>query len=122
MMTTILRYGLPLYGRHHEVEMVRGARVLSVQMQGAQLCLWVQWSVGNGEWAVREDGGGGRLLDMKSLPLEWRRFEVVGTGVVMGEPDAGLERVYVGTAVDGEFVWHVFEWVVTASRLNGVTA
>jgi hypothetical protein len=64
------------------ISMPRGALLLSFQDQHGQLCLWA-------------------AVD-PAEPMELRRFRLAGTG----HPIAG--GVYVGTAQQGEFVWHLF--------------
>jgi hypothetical protein len=86
-MKTIYKYivtGLPL---QNKIEMPKGASILSVNMQGADCCMWA-------------------LVDTES-ETEEREFEIVGTG---WELDDKLS--YVGTcfAKDG-FVWHIVEVV-----------
>lgn len=72
------------YDLVHTIEMPKGAQILSIQMQGNQPTLWA-------------------LADL-SAPMEDRRFEIVGTGWIVGE---GFH--HIATYVDGPFVWHVFE-------------
>lgn len=72
------------------VSMPRGAQILSVQMQGAQLCMWA-------------------LVDPEA-PKEVRRFRIVGTGHQFDEAPAHVHR---GTFQmhGGALVFHVFERV-----------
>ena len=86
-MKTIYKYtvtGLPL---QNKIEMPKGASILSVNMQGADCCMWA-------------------LVDTES-ETEEREFEIVGTG---WELDDNMS--YVGTcfAKDG-YVWHIVEVV-----------
>jgi len=66
-----------------------GDRVLLVADQGGHLMLW----------AEQEDG----------RPVPSRQFFVVGTGF---EAPPGME--HVGSAVVGEFVWHVYAEAVSS--------
>ena len=84
-MKTIYKYtvtGLPL---QNKIEMPKGASILSVNMQGADCCMWA-------------------LVDTES-ETEEREFEIVGTGWQIYD-----SMSYVGTcfANDG-FVWHIVE-------------
>jgi hypothetical protein len=84
----VWKYAVPI-GDAFELRMPRGARCLTVQVQGAGLCLWA-------------------LVD-PSAPLETRRFLFRGTG---HEIDYGYaELVWVGTfqLEGGALVFHVFE-------------
>lgn len=69
------------------VMMPEGARVLTVQMQHGELCMWA--------------------LVNPDAPKQRREIEVIGTGNPM--PDA--VRRYIGTAqqLGGQLIWHVFE-------------
>jgi hypothetical protein len=72
-----------------DIEMPKGARVLCVQEQRFQPCIWVHVN--------------------PAQPMERRRFAVVGTG--MAAPESGFN--YIGTfqQAGGQLVWHVFERV-----------
>ncbi len=71
------------------IKLRRGARVLSVQMQGEGMCLWAM---------VDPDAS---LMDT----CVW----IAGTGNPLGENFALME--YAGTVQQGRFVWHVFiDW------------
>lgn len=67
----------------NEIQAVGGGEVVLVAMQGKTLCVWTREYEG--------DGGTDRLV------------RVVGTG---NQHRLGK---HVGSAVDGPFVWHVFE-------------
>ena len=84
-MKTIWKYGIP--ARVTVLDMPSGAEILTIQMQGADLCLWA-------------------LVD-PAQSTETRKFHAYRTGDTA--PDSA-ER-YVGTALasDGSRVWHVFE-------------
>lgn len=70
------------------VEMPRGAKVLTVQMQADRPCLWA-------------------LVNLVDARTDERTFVVVGTG----HPFDPTGREYVGTIQDGSFVWHIWEQV-----------
>lgn len=87
-MKTIYKY--PIRVKDVQViEMPVGARILALQVQGSQPCLWAE-------------------IDM-TVPREKevRTFETWGTG----QPMDSAPRQYVGTyqMSDGEFIWHVYE-------------
>jgi len=85
-MKTIYKYtvtGLPL---QNKIEMPKGASILSVNMQGADCCMWA-------------------LVDTES-ETEEREFEIVNTG---WELDDNMS--YVGTCSVQGFVWHIMEIV-----------
>jgi hypothetical protein len=65
------------------IELPEGAKILHVGMQGIYICLWC-------------------LVDPHAPRVE-RRFKVFGTGEYI---DAGE---YIGTVMEGPYVWHVFE-------------
>ena len=86
-MRSIWKFPLPV-GDFVAISMPAGARVLTVQTQGINACLWA-------------------LVDTDA-PRETRRFRVFGTG----HPVEGVEvDSYVGTIqqLGGALVWHVFE-------------
>lgn len=68
------------------VPMPKGARILTVQMQGRYPCLW----------AVVDPG----------MEREARVFQIIGTGHPTEE---AAFKNYVGTWQDGPMVWHLFE-------------
>jgi hypothetical protein len=70
--------------------MPKGSRILTVQMQGNQPCLWA-------------------LVD-QNAPKVTYHFTIVGTGWEIGVADAGGIE-YIGTFQTGSFVWHVFRGV-----------
>lgn len=71
------------------VLMLRGARVLTAQMQGGNPCLWA-------------------VVDTSLRPddTDVRRFVVQPTGAAI--PD-DLTFTYIATVQEGPFVWHVCE-------------
>ena len=83
----IWKYELP-FETHNDIDggMPRGSEILSVQMQGERLQIWV-------------------LVD-PTAPVECRVFRIYGTGwPIPDEP----RLHYLETAQSGEFVWHIFE-------------
>ena len=82
---TIWKFPLALVDAY-PVDMPRGARILSVADQNGTLCLWAE-------------------VDPEA-PCETRRIRIVGSGhPVPQEP----KLQFIGTAVQGPFVWHVYE-------------
>lgn len=72
------------------VRMPLGAKVLSVGIQQPRrICLW----------AIVDSFD----VHQGAMPVD-RRFKVRGTGQPLGEVGR-----FVGTVIDGLFVWHVFE-------------
>lgn len=67
------------------VRMPKGARILSVQMQGVLPCLWA-------------------LVD-EDAKREGRLFRVFGTG----NPFDAEDGAYIGTFQERGLVWHLFE-------------
>lgn len=71
-----------------EVQIPKGAELLSVANQNGSLCMWAKVDA-----------------DKKR---ERRHIEIFGTGNPMPQ-DMGVDRRFIGTAVIDPFVWHVFE-------------
>lgn len=65
-----------------------GAKVLSAQMQRGQPCIWYLFD------------------DAHVADKQQRTFEIHGTGQQVVGPQ---ELIHVGTMLDGNYVWHVFE-------------
>jgi hypothetical protein len=82
-MKSIWKYPLVLSGGPQTMFMPAGARVVFVGEQNDRPVMWTE--VGGGE------------------PDTCRVFRIFGTG----QPIPGGE--YVGTAICGRFVWHVYE-------------
>jgi hypothetical protein len=81
-MKTIHKY---IVTGRNETLMPIGAKILHVNMQGRDICMWA-------------------LVD-KEVMQEYRTFEVVGTGWELDE-----NMFYVGTCFDSDsFVWHIME-------------
>ncbi len=71
-----------------DIHMHRGAKILSAQFQGEDLCLWA-------------------LCDPQA-PQHGRTILLNGTGHQIEERnDKDLE--FIATVQDGRFVWHIFE-------------
>lgn len=71
------------------VKMPEGAKVLSVAIQNGTLCLWA-------------------MVDTSQIIKE-RAFKIIGTGHPINFDDPASELSFIGTVIDGQFVWHVFE-------------
>lgn len=86
----IWKYTLAITDRQ-QVSMPKGAGILAVANQRGALFLWA-------------------MVDPSSLvETEDHDIEIIGTGNQM--PDTEDIRRYIGSAVLGPFVWHVFERV-----------
>ena len=88
MSKTIYKYPLPMT-EDPTIEMPRGSRVLTVQVQGSTPCIWA-------------------IVD-PNQPLEIRRFRVFGTGHPIDENINSI--TYIGTfqLLGGGFIGHLFE-------------
>lgn len=87
-MNTIYKY--PLILQHRQtVKMPLYAKILSVQMQGYQICLWA-------ELDTDDDAGD-------------RTFLIYGTGHEIPEEEE-FGRKYIGTIQQERLVWHIFEY------------
>lgn len=87
-MKTIWKFSLSHLERN-EIKVPRGSKLLSVQVQCGRLFVWVL--VGEKE--------------ASKCDYRTKVVSVYGTGFDVPD-DPGR---FVGTIVDGEFVWHVFE-------------
>ena len=82
----IWKYALQLDSNgNYPVDMPKGAKILTAQLNGGQVCLWAQ--------------------AMPDAPLETRQFAVHMTG----QPLGGNPGNYIGTVQQAPYVWHVFE-------------
>ena len=72
------------------VRMPAGAKILSVANQDGNLCLWA-------------------MVHTESPNVD-RKIEILGTGNPI--PLYRAPRTFIGTAIIGRFVWHVFESAV----------
>jgi hypothetical protein len=84
-MFVIFKYPLALI-RHQSISLPIFARILTVQFQGDQLCLWAAVDT-----------------SLSSVPVQ---VYIYGTGHEISERD--LQAQYVSTVQGGGFVWHVF--------------
>lgn len=82
-METVYKYPLEITDEQ-ELEIPAGAKILSVQFQGGQLCLWAE---------VNPKHEMVRLI-----------IDIEGTGHPLHP-----KRKYIGTVQQGPFVWHVYE-------------
>ena len=85
-MKRIFKYPIEVKG-HQEVEMPKGAEILTAQIQYDKICLWA-------------------LVD-DTNPKEKRDIIVAGTG----HPIEADHLKYKGTVqeLNGQLIWHVFE-------------
>lgn len=83
----IYKYQLKISPRQ-SIEMSKNARILSVQFQRGELCMWAYENP----------------CELKEI----RNFIIVGTGEGMGDPQFSK---YVATVQYGRYVWHLFEMV-----------
>lgn len=89
-MQTIYKYELEPMNTE-SIVMPVGAKLLHVDNQKGKLCLWA-------------------LVDTSpTVQHSIRMITVVGTGQKLWEAENGKRNVYIGTAIIGDFVWHVFE-------------
>jgi len=88
-MKTIYKYTLD--PRRSEYDLPIGAKILTVQGQNEQVCIWAE-------------------VDTEA-DTEKVRFEVYGTGHEI-KWDMGTDREYLGTAQlkNGALVFHVYRW------------
>lgn len=85
MEKKIFKYPLALIGQQ-TVEMPTTAVLLSVQLQGLDICLWA--------------------LVQPDLPKSKRVIMIYGTGEAINAND----HIFIGTVQIGLYVWHVFEY------------
>jgi hypothetical protein len=86
-MRTIYKYPLEITDAQ-TIKMPEGAKILSVHNQGGTTCLWAE---------VDTD-----------KELTERAIEIFGTGNPMWV-DMGVQREFIGTVLDRQFVRHVYE-------------
>ncbi len=84
MARTVWKYDVPL-NDVVEVQMPQGSRILKFDTQQGVLTLWA-------------------LVSPEFTP-ERRRFRLAGTGHPL--PEGSLD--YIGSCLQGPFVWHLFE-------------
>lgn len=85
-MKTIYKYPLEITDEQ-EIEIPLGSRILSVQMQRDQLCLWA-------------------MVNSKVTNKTKIKILVCGTGNPIEYPPSRME--FLGTIQQQVFVWHVF--------------
>lgn len=83
---TIYKYSLPLLASEFSIDMPKGSKILSLQLQDEWPTIWA--------------------LVNHSVGLVTRKFIIVGTGFSLGLNWKVLD--YVGTYQKDGFVWHVF--------------
>ena len=87
----IFKYPIPIED-YFELELPTGSKILTVQTQYNQPCIWC-------------------LVYPDIVPIEKRKFRLVGTGHLMEEGLVSL--IYIGTFQlnDGILIFHLFELV-----------
>jgi len=75
---------LPLGRMSAAVSLPAGARIVHAGMQGTKLCIW--------------------SIVEPSQETVLRQLVVVGTG-----REVRNDAIYIGTVMDGPYVWHVFD-------------
>ena len=89
-MKVIFKYELKTKFEPQTLELPVDARVLSVGIQNHTICIWI-------------------MFNPEFPGTEHRQFSVVGTG----DKDAiSNYDIYLGTAQDNQYVWHIFENVL----------
>lgn len=88
-MKTIWKYEISLPRMSGNINMPRGAQVLTIQMQGKIPCIWALVDSENG--------------------LEERWFEIYGTGHEILHPRDRLKYINTFQVRGGEFIFHLFE-------------
>lgn len=83
--TAIWKYIVELAGRVQPFDIPIGAKVVAFQMQNGAMCMWA--------------------IVNRDLKLERRYFFIMGTGNEFESDGTN----YIGTAQEGQFVWHLFE-------------
>ncbi len=86
MSSSIWKFEVRLTSRS-VVKMPIGAKILKCDMQNGSICVWALVNTSN---------------DMVN-----REFEVYGTGHPVYD---GIEEHYLNTVIDGDYVWHVFDF------------
>lgn len=86
-MKTIYKYNLELGDDTQSLSLPKGAKILTVQIQGNYLCLWA-------------------LVDKEAEEYESRTILICDTCHDAGECTA---EHYIATVQVGIFVWHIFE-------------
>lgn len=94
MPRTIWKFAVPVDDAV-AIKMPKGARLLTVQAQGAEMCLWAEVNT--------------------EAPEEKRYFAIFGTGNPMPR-EMGYSDAYVGTVQIGRFVWHLYELIPLGAK------
>lgn len=85
MTQSIWKYQIPW--NLPQVIMPRGAKILTVKLKGADLCVWA-------------------VVD-REAPTVTHTFHIIGTGWI--STDELPVSAYLGTVQELAFVWHVFD-------------
>lgn len=83
-MKVIHKHIIPTGTVIYDIKLHKDFKILTLQAFDRTGCLWIE-------------------VDLEQ-PLETHEFRVVGTGWIVPE-----NSNYVGTYIDGPFVWHVYE-------------
>lgn len=89
-MKTIWKFPLDIQD-NQQLWMPQGATILSVMVQGEQLCLWAEVET--------------------TAACETRHFVVRGTGNPISESVGAWRPRHLASVIMGQFVWHVYELV-----------
>jgi hypothetical protein len=89
MAKTVWKFPLSITD-HQSIMLPVGARILSVQFQGDQLCLWA-------------------LVDLDERLVRRRTILIYGTGNPI---DSEIEMQYIDSVQDVQLVWHIFEQIM----------
>jgi len=84
----IYKYGIAIKDTF-TISMPKGAQILSVQPKQREHYMWA-------------------MVDPKETEMESRRFIIIGTGWDVDISD--MEITFIASLVQGDFVWHLFEW------------
>jgi hypothetical protein len=78
------------------LNMPKYCQILHLEKQGDTPCLWVE---------VPSDS----FYNSKKVEYEEREFVIIGTGWEFGVAEIGDAGYYVGTWLEGPYVWHLYE-------------
>lgn len=79
------------------INMPKYAQIIHIEVQGGVPSIWVE---------VPSDS----FYQSKKIEYEDRDFAVIGTGWEFGSKEIGNAGVYIGSWLDGPFVWHLYEY------------
>lgn len=85
-MTKIWKFPLK-FDDVQEITLPEGFKILSVQMQNDNLCMWA------------------RVETIKAVHMITKKIHIYGTG---SNSDSTIHLDYLGTVQDSPFVWHIF--------------